>query len=537
MAPQAGGGCMVTHVVRRLRTIVVVVLGLGLALPALANAAQTFSVGSPGGSSSFQANGDPSYTTSMTFDTSAGAAQTALITMSPGVLASLAANPSCLHSVQHTSACRIGSGSATLLFGAPISLTAYLVPATSANDAAGIDLVSSASTSHAEVQLKQNASGAISTVLDVDLASVGAVGSLISGTSLTVNGTLGGKPFVRMPSNCSPGPSSLTVTYANGKPETSGASPDFTITGCSSLPYAPRVSAVLVKDPHDSGTEVTTTVTQNADEASTAAQTLALPFPTLGVNLKAAPLQNTSVAVGSAVADSPLLPEPLTGKVYLTGSSPFAPSLTIRFPPPNAITLTGAVDLDKSTVTFSGIPDVPQTKLVVTLFGGAKALEATTCNPPDGPFLGSFTGQNGKVVTDRLHVVVAGCPKAAGAPTASRGSLSVSAKGKATLRFKLTKGANAPDLKAFALTLPQGLSLHSAGLRKGLSIQGVKAKATVKGRKLIVTLKRPVTSVSVKLASPLLVAKKHLRGHLKLRLTVTDAGGIKTAVSTSLAQR
>jgi hypothetical protein len=537
MAPQASSGCMVTPMMRRLRTIVVVVVGLGLAVPALASAAQTFSVGSPGGSSSFQANGDPSYTTSMTFDTSAGAPQTALITMSPGVLASLAANPACLKSVQYTASCRIGSGSATLLLGAPLSLTAYLVPATNPNDAAGIDLVSSASTSHAEVQLKQNASGAVSSVLDVDLASAGTAGSLITGTSLTVNGTLGGKPFVRMPSNCSPGPSSLTVTYANGKSETSSASPDFTITGCSSLPYAPRASVVIVKDAHDPGTEVTTTVTQNADEASTSAQTLKLPFPTLAANLKAAPLQNTSTPVGDAVADSPLLPEPLTGKVYLTGSSPFTPSLTIRFPPPSAITLTGAVDLDKSTVTFTGIPDVPQTKLVVTLFGGPKALEETTCNPPDGGFSGLFTGQNGKAVTDTLHVVVAGCPKTAGAPSASRGSLSVSAKGHATLRFRLAKGANAPDLKAFTLALPRGLSFDSAGLRKGLSIQGVKRKATLKKGKLTVVLKRAVKSVSVKLTGALLVAKKHLGSHLKLRLTATDAGGTKTAVSTSLARR
>ena len=134
-------------------------------------------------------------------------------------------------------------------------------------------------TSHAEVQLKQNASGAISSVLNVDLSSLGTVGNLITGTSLTVNGTLGGQPFNRMPSNCSPGPSSLTVTYANGMSETSGASPDFTITGCSSLPYNPQLSATFVKDSGDAGLAVTTTVTQNADEASTSSSDTHDPFP------------------------------------------------------------------------------------------------------------------------------------------------------------------------------------------------------------------------------------------------------------------
>jgi hypothetical protein len=529
---------MVSPMKRCLRTTFVVVPALWLALPALASAAQTFSIGSPSGSSSFQANGDQSYTTSMTYDSSAGAPQQALITLSPGVLASLAANPSCLKSVQHTSACEIGSGTATLLAALPISLTAYLVPATNPNDAAGIDLVSSASTSHAEVQLKQNASGAISSVLNVDLASIGTAGSIITGTSLTVNGTLGGQPFVRMPSNCSPGPSSLIVTYANGKSETSSASPDFTITGCSSLPYNPVLSASTVKDPGDSGVAVTTTVTQNADEAATSIQKLTIPYPTLSPNLNSGSLQNTSTAVGQAIAYSPLLPTPLTGKVYFTGPSLFSPTLTIRFPPPNVITLTGTVNLNASTVTFSGIPDVPQTKLVVALFGGKQALESSNCSRPQGTLVGSFTGQNGKVVTDSVPVTVKGCPSApVGRPSASGGSLTVSRKGKPVLRFKLNAGNNAPSLKAFSLALPHGLSFNAKGLRHGLSVQGVKVSAKLQRGRLVVSLKRAVRTISVKLAAPLLVAKKGLRGHLKLRLTATDAAGTSTTLSLSTPVR
>jgi hypothetical protein len=520
---------------RRRWPLFVAVLAAWLALPALASAAQTFSIGSPSGSSTFQANSDPSYTTSMTFDSSAGAPQTAIITLSPGVLASLAANPSCLQSVQHTPACMIGSGSATLMSLIPAPLTAYLVPATNPNDAAGIDLVSSASTSHAEVQLKQNASGAISSVLNVDLSTLGAVGNLITGTSLTVNGTLGGQPFNRMPSNCSPGPSSLTVNYANGASETSSASPDFTITGCSSLPYKPRLSATFVKDSGDAGVAVTTTVTQNADEASTSSQTLTIPFPTVSPNFASLSLQNTSTAVGQAIAYSPLLPTPLSGKIYFTGASPLSPTLTIRFPPPSVITLTGSVNLQKSSVTFSGVPDVPQTKLVVALFGGKLALESSNCTVPSGTMGGSFTGQNGAVVNDSVRVTVQGCPGGAGAPSASGGRLSVSAGGKPVLRFSLTSGNNAPDLKAFSVALPRGLGFAASGLRHGLSVQGVKVSATVRGDKLIVHLKRAVKSVSVKLAAPLLVAKKHLRGRLKLHLTVTDAGGTTTTLSPSIA--
>ncbi len=422
-----------------------------------------------------------------------------------------------------------------MLIGIPISLTAYLVPATNSSDAAGIDLVSSGGTSHAEVQLKQNASGAISTVLDVDLASLGIAGNIITGTSLTVNGTLGGKPFVRMPSNCSPGPSSLTVTYANGKSETSSASPDFKITGCSSLPFDPQLSAAIVRDPHDSGTSVTTTITQNADEAATSSQKLTIPYPTLAANLASLSLQNTSTrgrvgqrgfAADTHAADGQgLLHRPDAIHAHVDDPLPTADG--------DHVDGHGQISTN-STVTFSGIPDVPQTKLVVALFGGKKALESSECAPPTGTLSGSFTGQNGKVVTDHVHVTVQGCPKQAGAPSASDGSLSGVAKGKPVLGFKLTSGSNAPGLKAFSIGLPHGLGFNKAGLRRGLSVRGVKAKAALKGGKLVVTLTRAVSSASVKLASPLLKAKKHLHGTVKLRIAVTDAGGTRTTLHLSI---
>jgi hypothetical protein len=61
----------------------------------------------------------------------------------------------------------------------------------------------------------------------------------------------------------------------------------------------------------------------------------------------------------------------------------------------------------------------------------------------------------------------------------------------------------------------------------------VKVSATVRGGRLTVKLKHAVKSVSVRLAAPLLIAKKHLRGHPKLHITVTDASGNATALSLS----
>ena len=290
--------------------------------------------------------GTPTYTTTIGLDTSAGGPTSETVTLAPGVLASLAAAPGCLSgSPQYTSSCQIGSGNATVTAGVPLTLTAYLVPPPSNADVAGIDLMTNAPgnpTTHAAVDLVQTATGNVASVIRADLSSLGTVGQFLSSISLTIDGTLAnGQPFTRMPTDCSPGSSSVTVGYANGSKETTTASPDFAPSGCSSLPYAPILSAAVVKDTHDTGVKVVTAVSQTANEAAGAGQILALPWPALSPNEGSLSLQNTATAVGTAVATSPLLPEPLTGLAFLTGSGPFTPTLTLQFPRPTSSRWSG----------------------------------------------------------------------------------------------------------------------------------------------------------------------------------------------------
>jgi len=228
--------------------------------------------------------------------------------------------------------------------------------------------------------------------------------------------------------------------------------------------------------------------------------------------------------VGTVTAASPLLPIPLSGQAYLTGT-PFGPKLALLFPPPNALKLVGTVNLSTHTVTFTGVPDVPQTSLVVTLLGGRNALENATCAPPSGTASASFTGQNGKVVNVSQAVVVSGCPASRpGRPAISNAGLSGLARGKPVLRFRLTKASGGPKLKSFTVSLPRGLSFNPHAGRHGLSVAGVKS-AVVRGGKLIVTLRRAANAASVKLASPLLVAKQHRLGHVNVQVAVADAAG------------
>ena len=377
------------------------------ATPALAAAAQSFTVTSPTG---FPAGGHPTYTTGINLDTSAGSPGKVGITLAPGVLASVSANPGCVKGApQYTSTCQIGTGSATALGLVKIPLNAYLVKPPSSGDLVGIDLVTSTNmVTHAGAALVQTAGSKVSTVLHLDLASLNGLQGAITSMSLTVDGTLQGKPFTRMPTNCSPGSSKLTITYAN-KTETSTASPDFKPTGCASLPFHPKLTGSAVQDLHDAGAAVTTTVTQGADEAASSSTTLLLPWPTLAPNFSSLGLENKPIPVGSASTATPLLPTPLVGKVYFTGT-PTAPTLTLRFPPPAVLTLVGSVSLAQHSVVFSDIPDVPVTNLTVALFGGPKALLAGACNSPTGTLGGAFGGQNGLKATASLPITLANCP-------------------------------------------------------------------------------------------------------------------------------
>lgn len=508
-------------------------LALSLGTPALASAAQAFQVSSPTG---FPAGQDPSYTTTQILDSgSMGAPGKVTITLAPGVLASLAANPTCVTRQQYTSACEIGTGSASTSLGAGLTLTAYLVPPPNpSTDAAGIDLLTGPplnQTTHVAVELVQNpTTGNVASVLKLDLSGLGPLGGVLTKMSLTVNGTLGGKPFTRMPSNCNVTQhSSLTVEYANGT-ETSQASPDFAPAGCSALPFNPQVTGSLVKDANDVGVKVVTSQTQALGEAAGASTTLELPWPAIIANTAALPLQNTPTAIGTAVATSPLQPAPLTGLAYLTGAGPFTPTLTLKFPPPVALTLVGNVDLNAHTVTFPTLPDVPQTGLVVTLFGGARAAEEATCAPPGGILRASNTGQNGKVVNVAFPISVVGCPTV---PTLSGVSLTGLAAGKPGLAFKVTRGSDAPNLKSVTVSLPRGLSFASKHLGKGITVAGPHT-LRLSGGSLTISLRKAVQNLSVRIGSAALVESKQLRQQVRmhkenptaqLRFAIVDADG------------
>jgi hypothetical protein len=334
----------------------------------------------------------------------------------------------------------------------------------------------------------------------------------IDGTAAAASGGTSSTPFTRLPTSCAgPATTSLVVDTYAGTADGTGTS-SFTPTGCSSLPFAPTLSASSTRDPGDLGASLTTTVSQPDGQAAAASIALAVPTATLAPDVLDAATSFGDV-VGSATAVTPLLSSPLVGTVTLTGDIA-APTLTIAIPRPVPLTLVGSLVLPTDTtpfteVTFSGLPDVPLSSLTVQIDGGADPLWATTCGQPNGMINGTFTGQNGgPPVGAGAKLAMTGCPlppeevfapviPSSGRPTTttpttatgpgkspiktskrpkpphlSDGSLSGLSSGHAKLRFTLSAGSS--KLRSFTVELPAGLAFDAKTYRRGVSVSGTK---------------------------------------------------------------
>jgi hypothetical protein len=533
-----------------------------LALPASALAAgETVAVSA---SPSSQAGSNQTITDTLHFAPAAGdSPQKVVLTTAPGLLSNLTANASCLASQQfNSSACQIGTETLAIPASPTPTLTGtlYLGPAASGSkDVAGIYGVFTGNPTPAYTGVTLNASTAAltltSTLPDVRPAS-------ITDATIMINPTLNGQPFTRLPSSCAAGTNTMNVTYFNGS--TASATGSFTPTGCSSLPYAPKLTATITKDSNDSGASVVTEVTQAANES--ASKTIVLQFPRgLTPNVPAdVPCLSGSgpgCQVGTATATSPLVPSAALANGTVTlGGSVMTPTIAVSFPA-LGITLPGAVSLTANTVTFSNVPDVPLTdlKLNITGPGSGKAFN-TDCAPAN--IGGTFTPQSGTAaVTVTSPITFSNCVVA---PTAT-GSSSGLASGHPKLKFKVASAKGAPKLASVAIGLASGLKFsHSAfvshktctthgqgkkkcsttTLIKGLGVSGAKVKsAAIKAGKLVITFKSATASANITVSGPLVSeakslqtkVKKHKTKSLKFTLKLTDASKTATNVPVTVS--
>jgi hypothetical protein len=516
------------------------------------------------------------------------------INLPPGLLANASINGgSCLRTADvSTSACQVGSGTVTatpdpggLNLPVPVSVPVsfYLVPPPAAGDLAGLAVEG--------LGQQLGSTGVIKIRPTGDPAGVGVTLKLVLpdqlplpllGTtnlaqiSLTeINSTF---DRLRYPATCPAAPAQLGASvdsYSDATVHTVSA--PLSVAGCSSLAYAPAFSVTAARDSADSQVKLTTQVTQGATEAPNRSVSLAFPRAVLAPNIGATaaacanPSSGNCTPVGSVSATSPLYPKALSGTAYLTGSLP-ALSLTLVFPSPFPLTLTGAIDLADNSSTFTGLPDIPLTNLAVTLDGGAHGLFQATCAPPSGTARATLTDQNGdRSVTAPSDFTVSGCPtggggasgggskgggtgsngpgRTSGSPTLRGGRWSGLAKGHPSVSFTLSVAQGAPRLAALTVTLPPGLSFVRHRVRHRLKLTGVRLiGAQIKSLSLshghlVITLRRAVSRLNVKLGRSALHEGAALQARagklrsLPLIVVAQNASGRRTTIRARLPAR
>jgi hypothetical protein len=287
-----------------------------------------------------------------------------------------------------------------------------------------------------DVRLRQSDFG-LDTVLTNIPNTAQAVGQLLTvpidirSLDIRLNGTVGGKAFMRNPTSCGTQTTRFTAnSYANPSQTVTGQA-SFTSTNCTALPFSPNFTAKVGSAGHTAaGTKppLTTVITQTDGEAGLRNAQVLLPS-SLGPNLallgnpcseaqfrsNASGCPAQSIVGGSWVV-SPLLSTTATGSVVIVAPPPSGglPRLGVDLRGPLAFQLLGNFVVTPSGLgqAFTGLPDIP-----VSLFllhfkpDGLIVASKDLCQLPPPPlgFPLDFGGWNGVTQSGTVVATVKGC--------------------------------------------------------------------------------------------------------------------------------
>jgi hypothetical protein len=235
--------------------------------------------------------------------------------------------------------------------------------------------------------------------------------------------------FMVNPTGCGEKAVRGVVTSVSGR--VVGVGSRFAAAECSSLPFRPRLRLVIGSPEHvgaGASTPLTAVLTQQPGEAGIRRVRVTLPTAVAArlpvVNAACTPAEFAgghceAARVGTAVAVTPLLRDPLRGGAYLVRSG--------RHPLPDLIVaLRGQVDFDlvgrvsipggrHLGATFADVPDVPIRRFVLRFWEGRRGvvgLGRSLCRGGRavvGPARVALEGQNGVARAPRVRLAVRGC--------------------------------------------------------------------------------------------------------------------------------
>ncbi len=215
--------------------------------------------------------------------------------------------------------------------------------------------------------------------------------------------------FTLNPTSCDPMNTTGAATSVQGG--RANLASRFQVGGCASLGFEPRLSLKLTGGTRR-GTHpaLRATLKMPKGGANIARARVALPHSafldqahirTICTRVQFAADTCPKAAIyGRARAFTPLLDQPLEGPVYLRSSNDQLPNLVADLRGPIDVVLDGRIDSIRGGIrtTFTGVPDAPVTKFVLSMQGGRKGLLVNSTNLCARPNRATveFDGQNGK---------------------------------------------------------------------------------------------------------------------------------------------
>jgi hypothetical protein len=235
------------------------------------------------------------------------------------------------------------------------------------------------------------------------------------------HGIAGAQPFMRNPTSC--GDKTTTFSATAYDDSTDDADASFTVDNCGSLDFSPTLSAQVGGPGHTASgapASVVTSIDQDLDEAGLHKAEVTVPTD-FGPNVNlfggaCAPADfqaskcGPASVVGSAIAASPLLSQPLSGPVMLIATGGQLPGIGLDLNGQLHLLLQGTLDITQKT-TFDGLPDIPIAHFELT-FGAPPGLllnRRDLCAGAAPVFHADFTGYNGATASANPSATVTGC--------------------------------------------------------------------------------------------------------------------------------
>jgi hypothetical protein len=243
----------------------------------------------------------------------------------------------------------------------------------------------------------------------------------------TLNVTVDRPAFEFNPTNCKPSAVTGALTGYEGGLE--NVSTPFQVDNCATLPFKPTIDVSIESNvSRSTGTGLEIDVHSSPGQANIGKTKLEFPktvpsrLTTLQKSCRDTVFDvnpancSPESIVGTAVAHTPVLKEPLTGPVYLVshGNAAF-PDAEIVLQGENGLKLLldGTTDIEKGITisSFEAVPDAPVESFDVSLPRGTKSAfsgygDLCTENPVMPT---KFTGQNGAVLEQNTKIEVKGC--------------------------------------------------------------------------------------------------------------------------------